>query len=103
MAVALYSIALAFFIISSAFGFYSAYDRPLNLKDLNPSEYTVVGQNIGVQTSASSESNTQSTKGFVYPKFRAPISHLVFGLFIFLLTLVLYYKVVLYIVFGNKK
>ena len=103
VAVSVYFVASALFIVSSGVALYSAHNRPLNIKDLDPSEYTIVNQGVGISPQTAPENNTHLVNGFIDPRVRAPINHLAFGLFIFLLALVLYNKVVLYVIFGNKK
>lgn len=106
-----YVLSLITFTILVSNNLYKYYKRPINIKDLHQNEYSIVSNNqnsrvnmfedLVPKENTSGKISQEENLSFV--KYRETITDSVYGYLLFLILFVLYYKIILYIIFGVNK
>lgn len=106
-----YVLSLITFTILVSNNLYKDYNRPINIKDLHPNEYSIVSNNqnsrvnmfedLVPKENISGKISQEENLSFV--KYRETITDSVYGYLLFLILFVLYYKIILYIIFEVNK
>lgn len=106
-----YVLSLIAFTILVSNNLYKDYKRPINIKDLHQNEYSVVSNNQNTRVNMfedlvpkeNTSSKISQEENLPFVKYRETIADSVYGYLLFLILFVLYYKIILYIIFGVNK
>ncbi|MDQ5957489.1 MAG: hypothetical protein QG614_464 [Patescibacteria group bacterium] len=106
-----YVLSLITFTILVSNNLYKDYKRPINIKDLHQNEYSVVSNNQNTRVNMfedlvpkeNTSSKISQEENLPFVKYRETIADSVYGYLLFLILFVLYYKIILYIIFGVNK